>query len=125
MIIGVFLRYIKTYQGINYIPLTHGDSFCGLLGNNGVGKSSVLESLDCFFNNRTWNYNIATKKSGLEPTTPYTVPIFLINKDLLDDKIKENAEIFSSIIWQIEEQDIATANRNNFKHFSEQRNHLK
>ena len=32
MIIGVFLRYIKTYQGINYIPLTNGDSFCGLLG---------------------------------------------------------------------------------------------
>ena len=52
MIIGVFLRYIKTYQGINYIPLTNGDSFCGLVGNNGVGKSSILESLDCFFNNR-------------------------------------------------------------------------
>ncbi|WP_417655711.1 hypothetical protein, partial [Pseudoalteromonas atlantica] len=67
MIIGAFLRYYKTYQGINYIPITDEDKFCGLVGDNGIGKSSVLESLDTFFNEsprvcqrlnnlRNWNY---------------------------------------------------------------------
>jgi hypothetical protein len=38
MIIGVFLRYIKVYQGINYIPLSTGEKFCGILGDNGLVK---------------------------------------------------------------------------------------
>jgi predicted ATPase len=125
MIIGVFLRYIKTYQGINYIPLTNGDSFCGLVGNNGVGKSSVLESLDCFFNARTWNYNITTKKSGLDSTNPYIVPVFLIQKDLLDNEAKDKAELLSSVIWDIEEKDIANANKPKLRNFLEQRNDIK
>lgn len=52
MIIGVFLRNIKTYAGINYIPLTNGHGFCGLVGNNGIGKSSVLESIDSLLNGK-------------------------------------------------------------------------
>jgi predicted ATPase len=125
MIIGVFLRNIKTYQRINYIPLTNRDSFCGLVGNNGVGKSSVLESLDCFFNDRTWNLNIVTKKSGLDSTNPYIVPIFLINKVLLENEAKDKAESLSSVIWNIEEKDIASANRSKFKNFLQQRNDIK
>ena len=65
MIVGLFLRYFKTYQGINYIPLSDEDRFCGVLGDNGVGKSSILEALDVFFNDKAWNFNLATKKSGL------------------------------------------------------------
>ena len=61
MIIGTILRNFKTYNGINYIPVSHGPNFCGLVGNNGIGKSSVLEALDSFFNAKTWNYNIVTK----------------------------------------------------------------
>ena len=48
VIVGVLLRYIKTYKGINYIPLTEASNFCGLVGDNGIGKSSVLEALDSF-----------------------------------------------------------------------------
>lgn len=64
MIAGVFLRNYKTYQGINYVPITDEDKFCGLVGDNGIGKSSVLESLDTFFNGKPWNFNTVTKKSG-------------------------------------------------------------
>jgi len=60
MIIGVFLRNFKTYRGINFIPITSESNFCGLLGDNGIGKSSILEALDCFFNGKAWNYNIVT-----------------------------------------------------------------
>lgn len=52
MIIGVILRNFKTYKNINYIPLSNGESFSGFIGANGIGKSSILEALDCFFNNR-------------------------------------------------------------------------
>ncbi|EAS5601021.1 hypothetical protein D9R73_23665, partial [Salmonella enterica] len=61
MIIGLFLRYFKTYGGNNYIPLSSGSNFCGLIGNNGIGKSSVLESLDSFFNSKNWNLNTGFK----------------------------------------------------------------
>ena len=46
MIVGIFLRHIKTYKGINFVPLSDGEKFCGLVGNNGIGKSTVLEALD-------------------------------------------------------------------------------
>ena len=48
MIIGVILRNFKTYKNINYIPLSNGESFSGFIGANGIGKSSILEALDCF-----------------------------------------------------------------------------
>lgn len=78
MIIGVFLRNFKTYTGINYIPLTGGHSFCGLVGNNGIGKSSVLEAIDCLVNGKRWNFNVVVKKSGLATTKPHIVPLYLI-----------------------------------------------
>ena len=49
MIVGIFLRHIKTYKGINFIPLSDGEKFCGLVGNNGIGKSKVLEALEKIF----------------------------------------------------------------------------
>ncbi|WP_305823084.1 AAA family ATPase [Massilia brevitalea] len=81
MILSVILRYVKTYKGINYIPLTDGSNFCGLVGDNGVGKSSVLEALDCFFNVKTLNLNIATKRSGIAETKPHVLPIIFVKKN--------------------------------------------
>lgn len=98
MIIGVILRNFKTYKNINYIPLSNGEKFCGLIGSNGIGKSSVLEALDCFFNGREWNQNIDSNKSGVDVS--YILPIFLIEKS----KIKTNkdvAEKLSNSIWNI------------------------
>ncbi len=57
MITGIFLRYIKTYRGYNYIPLLSDDRFCGLVGDNGIGKSSILEALDALFNDKSLNLN--------------------------------------------------------------------
>lgn len=99
MIIGVILRNFKTYKNINYIPLSNGEKFCGLIGSNGIGKSSVLEAIDCYFNNRIWNQNIDSNKSGIDVS--YIVPIFLIEKI----KIKNNTEIaekLSNVIWNLE-----------------------
>lgn len=89
MIIGVALRYYKTYQGRKYIPLSMGDKFCGLVGNNGVGKSSILEALDTFFNGRAWNINKSSEKNK-DRDVSEIMPIFLIEKS----SIEQTSELF-------------------------------
>lgn len=121
MIVGVNLRNFKTYSGLNYIPLTHGGTFCGLVGNNGIGKSSVLEALDCLFNTKPWNFNIITKKSGFITTRPHVVPMYLVEKARISETQKEIAQKISEYIWGLEESDVISQNRGQFKTFSAQR----
>lgn len=123
MIIGTILRNIKTYSGINYIPLSNGHSYCGLVGNNGIGKSSVLEAIDCVFNQKPWNHNIVVKKSGFTTTRPHIVPIFMIKKDCISEN-NEIAEKISDYVWNCEESDFLSQNKPHFSTFSEQRDIL-
>lgn len=125
MIIGILVRNIKTYSGINYIPLSHGHSFCSLLGNNGIGKSSILEALDCIFNSRQWNFNVTVRKSGFTNAKPHIVPIYLINKNLVSIQHKERAELISSFVWNCTEADVLPQNKPHFKSFQDQRETLK
>lgn len=83
MIAGLFIRNVKTYQGINYIPLTDSPNLSGLLGNNGIGKSSILEAIDTILNSKDWNFNTVVKKSGLEKTSPYIVPVLILEEAFL------------------------------------------
>lgn len=124
MIIGTFLRYIKTYQGINYIPITDEDKFCGLVGNNGIGKSSVLEALDSFFNAKPWNFNTATKRSGKITTKPQIVPIFLLDKNLFNGDILEKAKILNSVAISISEADVASTHKSHIKNFIKHRDQI-
>lgn len=124
MIIGTILRYFKTYQGINYIPITDEDKFCGLVGDNGIGKSSVLESLDSFFNTRPWNFNTVTKKSGKSATKPQIVPIFLLNKNLFNGDILEKAKILNSVAISISETDVTSTYKSHIKNFVDHREQI-
>lgn len=120
MIIGIQLRNYKTYQNINYIPLSTGESFCGIVGVNGVGKSSILESLDSFFNNKSWIWNLASKKQG-QKAKPYIVPLFLIEKHKIAGAELSLAENISRIMWDIEEKDIVPNNKSHFEVFRQHR----
>lgn len=126
MIIGVLLRNIKTYQGINYIPLTDQDQFCGLVGDNGIGKSSVLEALDCFFNRKVWNLNNVTKKSGTQVTQPNIVPIFLLSKNIFKEGSDEygKASLLSEVALSITEDDARSGTKAHLKKFIEHRSKL-
>ncbi len=124
MIVGTFLRYFKTYQGINYIPITDEDQFCGLVGNNGIGKSSVLESLDTFFNSKPWNFNTVTKKSGKVSTKPQIVPVFLIDKDLFEGDVLAKATMLNTIAMSISEEDVSPSLKSHARRFIEHRNQL-
>ncbi len=127
MIVGAFLRYFKTYRAINYIPISDEDNFCGLVGNNGIGKSSVLEALDCFFNAKPWNYNSNTKKIGMSTSKPFIVPIFFIKKDLLnhDKTIYEKAEILDNLATTLTEEEFPLSARSYAKSFIRHREEIK
>jgi len=80
MIIGVVLNNIKSYNGSNYIPISLGQRYCGLVGINGIGKSGVLEALDSFFNpGRKWNINLSSDTSQ----TAFVIPVFMLSKELV------------------------------------------
>lgn len=103
MIIGVILKNFKCYKGLHYIPLTNAgmSNYCGLIGLNGVGKSAILEALDCFFNDseferNNWGNNDNTKNyplSHLIEDSKYIIPIFSLNKDCF----KNNVEILNLV----------------------------
>lgn len=124
MLAGVILRYIKTYKGINYIPLTEGSNFCGLVGDNGIGKSSILEALDSFFNERQATLNVAVKKSGVAETKPSIVPLFLIKKDDIPQPLDALAEKLSQLALSISEADVNPANRQHIRRFITHRESL-
>jgi recombinational DNA repair ATPase RecF len=63
MIIGTLLRHYKTYKGIHFIPCSESPNFTfnAYVGTNGVGKSSILEALNVYFNGGEWNMKLRKK----------------------------------------------------------------
>ena len=100
MIIGLFIRNFKTYQGIHFIPISNKHKCCGLLGVNGIGKSSILEAIDCFFNDKKWNINNSSKKSG-KSSKPYIVLILSLPKIMItqhQDEFDKIDKLFRNIM---------------------------
>lgn len=110
MITSIFIRHFKIYKGISFIPISEGNGFSSLIGENGVGKSSVLEAIDYAINrknNQDWPVNNEAKiEGGLKGTNiPFIAPIFLIKKTKLrqtkkaDSALFEKAEKLSNFLW--------------------------
>ncbi|EEE2002618.1 ATP-binding protein [Salmonella enterica subsp. enterica serovar Kotte] len=109
MIAGLFIRNVKTYQGINYIPLTDSPNLSGLLGNNGIGKSSILEAFDTILNSKDWNYNTVVKKSGLDKTSPYIVPVFILEETFFDSTMLPFAKTLDALAREVSLEDATNA----------------
>jgi predicted ATPase len=131
MIISVILRHFKIYKGLNYIPLSDGTNFTSILGENGAGKSSILEALDCYFNKKSftdWSINLEAKAEGSTgENSPHIVPIFLIKKDRLRNTYKldqdqfKKASLLSEYLWSTSDN----KNIDTIKEFYKQREVLK
>ncbi len=96
LITGLLLRHYKTYQGLYFIPICNDlvNKYSVFIGNNGVGKSSIMEGLDTFFNSGHWNKNKNGKKNEA-----FLAPIFLIEKEELNERISsQHARDFLSFL---------------------------
>ncbi len=101
MILGVILRNFKIYKSITYIPISNGNRFCGLIGKNGIGKSSILEALDYYFNNKDFKKN---NTGNPKSDDCYVVPVFCVNKEIIHNSFSdyENDIItLSDCIWDV------------------------
>jgi len=125
MIVGVFLRNIKTYKGINFIPLTHKSNFCGVIGKNGVGKSTILEGLDYVLNGVNgdrWNCHYDSGKDS--EVKPYVVPVFLIEKKKITQDDSTLFEKLSDFFWTVSEKALNSANIETSRSFVQFREEL-
>jgi ABC-type cobalamin/Fe3+-siderophores transport system ATPase subunit len=99
MILGIFQRHYKIHRGASFIPF-HSSAPLNLsafIGNNGFGKSSILEGMDTFFNGREFNININEKKSEA-----FVAPLFLLSKEQIKKLNKANqqiVEVISNFLW--------------------------
>lgn len=99
MIVAVMLRHYKNYENVNFLPISDNVDckYTVYVGNNGVGKSGILESLDVVLNNREWNTTSGAKKSEA-----YICPVFLIKKDSISNHLDEYAYI-SNYYWHVDD----------------------
>ena len=125
MIIGIFLRHVKVYKGINYIPIGYKHKFISYVGENGSGKSSILEGLDSFLNNKDYLINKSALKDGIssETNAPFFTPIFLIKKDKVT-KNKQKFQKISDFFWSIDKNKISPGTSGSMKPFFEIREAL-
>lgn len=107
MIIGMFIKHIKAYKGIRYVPVGSKYNFVTYIGENGAGKSSILEALDSFFNNKPYLINKSALNDGIKTqgNEPFISPIFLIKKEKITRQKKEFDRV-SSFFWNINKKDI-------------------
>lgn len=125
MIVGLLVRNFKTYQAINYIKLSNGKLFSALVGENGAGKSSVLEALNSFFNGADWNYHHSLTK-GFTEREPFICPIFLIKKDTLPSlgEFQWLLEKISELTWSSTVLDFNPSYKSHAELFCEHREDL-
>ncbi|MGM8225888.1 AAA family ATPase [Cellvibrio sp. ARAG 10.3] len=122
MIIGLFLKHIKAYKGINFVPVGHLYKFVTYVGENGSGKSSILEALDSFFNNKMYPINKGALSDGINTigNEPFVAPVFLIEKTKLKNH-KKQFELLSDYFWRVKRQDLNSAVQGSMKEFFELR----
>ncbi|MCS5420941.1 MULTISPECIES: AAA family ATPase [Psychrilyobacter] len=124
MIVGLFIRHYKIFKGMNFIPICNNknEKYSMILGNNGVGKSSILEAMDTFFNNSNWNLTKDGKKDEA-----LIAPIFLINKNEIkvEKAYKEVFEGISNYFWNVTKKENFNLTDKPYQDFFELKDRLK
>lgn len=125
MIIGLFLRHIKAYKGIKYIPIGEKYNFISYIGENGAGKSSILEGFNSFFNSSPYNINKTVLSEGVTTANyePFFAPIFLIPKESIT-KQKKQVEILSEYFWNVKRTELSPGIIGSMKDFLELRDNI-
>lgn len=80
--------YLKNFRGYSEITIPFDDSFNMIIGKNDVGKSTVLEALEIFFNNQIVQMQIDDLNVNSEDSEVTIGVSFVVNPDeliLLDE----------------------------------------
>lgn len=126
MIFSVILRYYKSYTGNSYIPISNSESFSALIGENGVGKTTVLEAMDSFFNGREWPLNHSVRDKGIKRREPGVCVVFLIEKDKLKVGYPfEEMNAVSELLWECSSSDFGNNKSPAIQSFIQHRDSVK
>ena len=115
MIIASILNNYKCYRGTNFVKFISESTneMNVIIGNNGVGKSAILEGMNSFFNDAEWIINSSVKDDV------FVGMVFLIDKEKVKQRFTAREvsflDIINSVYW-----DKSTGDNL----FSEMRNHL-
>lgn len=96
MILWIQLRHFKAYKWSNFIPVWEKYNFISYAWSNGIWKSSILEALDVFFNNKDW---LLTKNEIASHS--FICPICLIPKNNVT-RLKKDFEMISEYFWGLD-----------------------
>ena len=119
MILAVILKNYKCYKGITFIPLRQNihQNMNMIIGDNGVGKSSVLESMNTFFNDAPWILN----KDSSDVNDAFVGILFLLKKDQLPNSFSDNdlslLNKISEYYWKLNVE--LLGNPKQYKNFAE------
>jgi ABC-type cobalamin/Fe3+-siderophores transport system ATPase subunit len=122
MIAGLFLRHYKIYKGATFIPfgIKQIENLNLFIGQNGAGKSSILEALDTFFNGRQFIVHNTEKR-----TEAFSAPFFMISeKEFKNYSIKSRIIIQTVSDFLISTQESQSTNYKPYKNFFEQKEKL-
>lgn len=100
MITGLLMRHYKNYGNVRFVPIMNDTNhmFTVYIGNNGVGKSAILEALDLVLNgHRVWNVTQGEKK-----TEAFICPLFLIPRSIIPSAKRKDIELVSNYFWSDE-----------------------
>ena len=101
MITALLMRHYKNYGNVRFVPLVDDTKhmFSVYIGNNGVGKSAILEALDLAMNgHRQWNITQGEKK-----TEAFVCPLFLIPKVSIASNKRGDIEAISNFFWDLKQ----------------------
>lgn len=110
MLVGCLVRHFKVYENVVFTPITLGvdGNLAVFTGNNGVGKSSILEAINHFFHQSKWIVNNNAKKSEA-----YIAPLFLIKKEDFSSSISNKLlDAISNYFWCVDESANPTISKN-------------
>ena len=106
MILAAILRNFKCYKGIHVVPFCDDDVFDMniIIGDNGVGKSAILEGLDTFFNDAPWivNNDIKGKKTEVSVGAVMLVLKSFVDS-ILDTREQQIMSEISDLFWTVDE----------------------
>jgi predicted ATP-dependent endonuclease of OLD family len=121
MLVGMLLRNFKNYANYHYIKVLHKSpsNLSVYIGENGVGKSAILEAADAFFNNSEWNYTKNAKRDDVAITL-----VFLIKKTKADTFRLVSSELLQALSDYFWDGDAyKSLNNSNYPYIQEFINH--